>query len=297
MLEEILISYFSEVEWTPILNKSIAILVILLLGYVLLILRKKIIYRAFSVTHKLSQNKKQSLISMLMSLTRYIIYIVGIILILKQFIDITPIIASAGIVGVAVGFGAQSLVKDVITGFFIMFEDQFHVGDYIEINGGEVTGTIEEIGLRLTTVREWSGKKFYLANSEIRSVRNYNRKELRAIVTATFPFEEDPTKIRRMLEDVCAQVQADFKEHMLTDSEGHIEEPLQIYGVSDIDKNDKGATFTVIGKTKPDSVFTIEKMLKEYIWRNCYQQKIKIAYPRRVYQEVNPEGKVEEFGL
>ncbi|MEG6616547.1 mechanosensitive ion channel family protein [Peptococcaceae bacterium 1198_IL3148] len=296
-MEEWLINYFADMNWEPAIHKSLTILVIILLGYATLVIRKKIIYQAFSVTHKLNENKKQSLISMLMSLTRYVVYIVGVILILKQFMDITPIIASAGIVGVAIGFGAQSLVKDVITGFFIMFEDQFHVGDWVEINGGEVTGTIEEIGLRLTTVREWSGKKFYLANSEIRSVRNYNRKELRAIVTVTFPFEEDPVRLRRMLEDVCKQVQGDFHEHMLLDSEGNIKEPLQVYGVSDIDNNDKGGTFTIIGQTKPSSVWTIEKMLKEYIWRNSYQQGIKIAYPRRVYQEATEEEAVKEPGL
>lgn len=285
MKQEHWLKIIEQIEWISIAQKSAIILLILLLGYFFMHIRYKLIKQVFSVT-KLDINKEKSLESLLMSLTRYTIYIISFLLILRQFIDITPIIAGAGIVGVAVGFGAQSLVKDVITGFFVMFEDQYHVGDFVEINNA-VTGTVEEIGLRLTTVREWSGKKFYIANSEIRTVRNYNRQELRAIVTATFPFDEDPTVIRQMLEEVCAQIERDYRDEFLADSNGNLIEPPQVYGVTDINENDKGGTFTIIGKTKPGSIWLVEKMMREYIWMHSCQRGIKIAYPRRIYQPVD----------
>ncbi len=283
MSTERLWKFFEHIEWTAIAEKAAIILLILALTYFFMHIRYKLIKRIFLVT-RLDKSKEKSLESLLLSLTKYVIYIIGFLLILRQFTDITPIIAGAGIVGVAVGFGAQSLVKDVITGFFVMFEDQYHVGDYIEINN-EVSGTVEEIGLRLTTIREWSGKKFYIANSEIRTVRNYNREKLRAIVTATFPFEEDPTLIREMLEDVCAQIKRDFYDELLADEKGNLVEPPQVYGVTDIDQNDKGGTYTIVALTKPGSIWLIEKMIREYIWINSYRRGIKIAYPRRVYEQ------------
>ncbi|MTI80238.1 MAG: mechanosensitive ion channel family protein [Firmicutes bacterium] len=289
MGSEQLLKLLEQVEWISIIQKIIVALFILFISYILMRLRIKVIDRIFEVT-KMDHNKERSMASMLMSLTRYIIYIIAVLLMLRQFdVDITPIIAGAGVLGLAIGFGAQSLVKDVITGFFIMFEDQFHVGDFVQING-EVTGTIEEIGLRMTTIREWSGKKFYIPNSEIRTVRNYNREELRAIVTVTFPYDEDPVKIRELLEDVCHQIEHDFRDQFLQDRQGNLIEPPQVYGVSDIDQNEKGGQFTIIAKTKPEALWTVEKMLKEYIWRNSYEKGIKIAYPRRIFQQVEDKA-------
>ncbi|MBO8138175.1 MAG: mechanosensitive ion channel family protein [Desulfotomaculum sp.] len=292
MIREKLLNLLDQVQWISVIEKIIVVLVIIFISCVLMKLRVKVIDRIFEVT-KLDERKERSLASLLMSLTRYVIYIIAILLILKQFVDITPIIAGAGMAGLAIGFGAQSLVKDVITGFFVMFEDQFHVGDFVQING-EVTGTVEEIGLRMTTIREWSGKKFYIPNSEIRTVRNYNRRELRAIVSVTFPYEEDPAKIRELLEDVCRQVEHDFRDEFLQDSRGNLIEPPQVYGVTDINENEKGGEFTIIAKTKPESLWTVEKMLREYIWRSSYQRGIKIAYPRRVYQQLGDEKPVQE---
>lgn len=273
----------AQTQWPTVLEKLILITIIIALMVLALRIRTKIITRAFRVTG-LEESKKQSLVSMLMSFTRYTIYFIAIMVILRQFVDITPLIAGAGVLGLAIGFGAQSLVKDVITGFFIMFEDQFHVGDFVEING-EATGAVEDIGLRMTTIREWSGKKFYIHNSEIRTVRNYNRRELRAIVSATFPYEEDPVEIRRLLEEVCRQVERDFHEDFLKDAEGNMIEPPQVLGVTDIDKNDKGGSFTIIAKTYPASLWKIERAIREYIWQNSYRRGIKIAYPRRVFME------------
>lgn len=281
MDQEKLWQWLSYIPWNLMLAKAGIILLIIFVSYIILKVRTTLINRIFSIT-TIDLSKKQSLISILMSLTRYVVYVIGLLLILKQFVDITPLIAGVGILGLAIGFGAQSIVKDIITGFFVMFEEQFLVGDFVSIND-EVEGTVEEMGLRMTTIREWSGKKFYIANSEIRTVRNYNRQELRAIVSVTFPYEEDPVKIRRLLEEVCVRVQHDFHDEFLLDSQDNLIEPPQIYGVTDIDNNDKGGKFTIIAKTKPASIWTVEKMLREYIWQDCHRQNIDIAYPRRIY--------------
>ncbi|CEP68390.1 Mechanosensitive ion channel MscS [Moorella glycerini] len=259
--------------------------VIMLAALVVLNLVSRFIHRLFRVARR-DPYKDKTLETLLASALRYLIYAVAVMLALEQFVDITPIIAGAGVLGLAIGFGAQSLVKDIITGFFIIFEDQFHVGDFVEING-QVTGKVEELGLRLTTIREWSGKKFYIANSEIKTVRNYNREELRAIVTATFPFEEDPRKIREVLEQACREVEKEYYQEFIQGPEGPVEPP-QIYGVTDIDKSDKGGQFTITALTKPGSLWTVERALREKIWQACRDNGIRLAYPTRVYVGSEP---------
>jgi len=296
LLEQVNLSRLTEmlakIDLLKIAQSAIYISLIILGTYLLLKTRQRIIIRAFRFA-RLDENKKETLVSLLMSSTKYTLFIISSLLLITVFVpmkQITPILAGAGVVGLAIGFGAQSLVKDIITGFFIMFEDQLHVGDFVEINNS-VSGTVEEMGLRMTTIREWSGKKFYIANSQIETVRNYNREELRAIVSATFPFQENPSNIRRLLEEVCRELEENYGEHLLKDSRGQYVEPPQVYGVSDIN-NDRGGTFIITAKTLPASLWTVEKVLREIIWRKCNENNVPLAYPRRVLEnaQISPAG-------
>ena len=275
-----LLSILTKLFWAAVIMVAALVLYRLISGF---------IHRIFQVARRDPQREK-TLETLLSSAVRYLIYTVAAMMALNQFVNITPIIAGAGVVGLAIGFGAQSLVKDIITGFFIIFEDQFHVGDLVEING-QVTGTVEELGLRMTTVREWSGKKFYIANSEIKTVRNYNRDELRAIVTVTFPFEEDPRRIRTVLEQVCREVEREYHDDFIPDPSGQgLAEPPQIYGVTDIDKTDKGGQFTITARTRTGALWTVERALREKIWQACRDNGIRLAYPTRVYVGNQPGG-------
>jgi small conductance mechanosensitive channel len=103
------------------------------------------------------------------SLLRYTLYFVGAIMILSELnVNTSSILAGAGIVGLAVGFGAQNLVRDVVTGFFILLEDQFAVGDNVSI--ADVTGTVEDMGLRVTKIRDATGDLHIISNGEIKQV-------------------------------------------------------------------------------------------------------------------------------
>lgn len=271
-----------KVKATAVGQVLVSVIAVILVALIILKITDRLIRRFFSLA-KIEPHKKKTLESLLLSAARYSIYTLALLTILPLLgVNVTALLASAGIVGLAIGFGAQSLVKDIITGFFIIFEDQFRVGDIVQINE-KISGTVEELGLRMTTLREWSGTKFYIANSEIKTVRNYNREELRAIVTATFPFEEDPRRIREVLEQVCREVEREYYDDFLQGKDGLVEPP-QIYGVTDIDKSEKGAQFTIIAKTKPASLWKIERVLRERIWQACQEKGIRLAYPRRVYE-------------
>jgi small conductance mechanosensitive channel len=123
----------------------------------------------------------RTLASLVTSLLQWVVGFVAVILLLRELgIDVLPIIVSAGVLGLAIGFGAQSLIRDVITGFFLLFEGLLHVGDVVQI--GATTGAVESIGLRVTTVRTEDGALRVVPNGQIVEFANYSAGGVRAIV-------------------------------------------------------------------------------------------------------------------
>lgn len=142
---------------------------------------------------------------LLQSIVRYIIYFIAIILILQEFsIDTTSIIAGAGILGLAIGVGAQSLIKDIITGFFVILEDQYAIGDYI--TSGDMTGFVEEIGFRVTKLRDSNGVLHIIPHGLITKVTNYSRGDMVATVLVPVLYEANLAQVLSLLEQVCAEI-------------------------------------------------------------------------------------------
>ncbi|NMB07427.1 MAG: mechanosensitive ion channel family protein, partial [Tissierellia bacterium] len=140
------------------------------------------------------EKKINTLTTVLKNIIKYVFYFIGLVMVLDMFdISTSSILATAGIGGLAIGFGAQSLVKDIITGFFILFEDQFSVGDYVKI--GEYEGVVEELGVRVTKIRAFSGELHIIPNSNIQTVTNRTRGNMRALVVVTVAYEEDMDKV------------------------------------------------------------------------------------------------------
>ncbi len=167
----------SEELWEQVIDASIEILLILLVSWIAVRLGKKFIKKVFLIRMRSplshSERRQRTISRLLQSVISYVVYFSAIIGILSSLnIKVAGLLAGAGIVGLAIGFGAQSLVKDVITGFFIIFEDQFGVGDYIKINAAE--GTVVEIGLRTTKINGGTGEQFIIPNGAIGEVVNYS---------------------------------------------------------------------------------------------------------------------------
>ena len=139
-------------------------------------------------------------------------------------IKITPILTSAGIVGVALAFGAQTLVKDVLAGLFIIFEDQYGVGDAVKIN--EVEGLVEDVGLRVTRIRDWNGAAWYLRNGEITKVGNVTQGWTTSFTDIKVHALEDPNQVIRVIRKVLDDIAVEFEGTLL-------DKPL-VLGVGDI---------------------------------------------------------------
>lgn len=153
----------------------------------------------------LEEKRARTLSTLLKSIIQYTIYFITLVMILQEFhIDTSSIIAGAGVIGLAIGFGAQTLVKDVITGFFIILEDQYSVGDYIV--SGDMAGTVEDIGFRITKLRDFNGVLHIIPNGAISKVTNYTRGNMQAIVNVPVAYEADTAKVLALLSEACDSI-------------------------------------------------------------------------------------------
>ena len=148
------------------------------------------------------------------SFARGSIWSVGLVTALHQVgLNVTTVLAGAGVVGIAVGFGAQTLVRDIISGFFVIMDDIVETGDHITFNS--VTGIAEEVGLRLTKIRSFDGRLWYVPNGELKIVGNFNRDWARAAVVVPLPHEQDVESAMAVLDEVAQQWAHEHPESVL----------------------------------------------------------------------------------
>lgn len=149
---------------------------------------------------KFDVRRTKTLDKLVHNLVTYTVNFITILLILDQFgVKTGPLLAGAGVLGLAIGFGAQSLVKDVITGFFIIFEDQFAVGDVVQID--QFKGTVEEIGIRITRIKSWTGEVYIIPNGNIKQVTNYSVHNSLAVIDVSIAYEADIDKAMEVLKE------------------------------------------------------------------------------------------------
>jgi small conductance mechanosensitive channel len=154
------------------------------------------------------EQRAEALGQLLKSIATFSVFSIALLLILAQIgVNLGPLIASAGVIGVALGFGAQTMVKDFLSGVFLVLEDQFGVGDFVDL--GPATGTVEEVTLRVTRVRDMSGVVWYVRNGEILRVGNRSQGWTMAIVDVPIAYNEDLDRVRRIIEAVGAEMDSD----------------------------------------------------------------------------------------
>lgn len=218
----------------------------------------------------LEERKIKTLSPLLKSILRYTVDFLAVVTALKIFnIPTESIIATAGIGGLAIGFGAQNLVKDVITGFFIIFEDQYSVGDYIETAG--ISGIVEEMGLRVTKLRDFGGELHIIPNGEVTTVTNHSRGNMRAMVDVSIAYEEDIDKAIAVLTRVCEEVKQKRQD---------ITEGPEVLGVNEL--GESGISIRVLAKTLPMQQWAVERQLKKEIKEAFDREGIEIPYPKMV---------------
>ncbi|CAM5197520.1 Small conductance mechanosensitive channel OS=Ureibacillus acetophenoni OX=614649 GN=SAMN05877842_105196 PE=3 SV=1 [Ureibacillus acetophenoni] len=265
----------SEELWNFITNASVKIISILLLSYLVIFIGKRIIKRIFSLRVKTpinySERRQKTIVKLLQSVLSYVVYFTAIIAILSALnIEVMGLLAGAGIAGLAIGFGAQSLVKDVITGFFIILEDQFGVGDYIRLNTSSVAeGTVVEIGLRTTKILGTTGEQFIIPNGQITDVINFSVNNSKAIIDMQVGIEADIEAVEKLVTDYLKTLPNQFEELVGVPS---------FLGVQSVTGTE--VTVRIIAETKPLQHYAIARVIRRDVKDILDKNGIPMAYPK-----------------
>lgn len=290
-LYDYLVTKLTDEElWISVGEGSFNIVCIILGAMIIVRIAKKMIKKAFEMRMNapamLTQQRERryrTILKLLQSVISYVVYFSAILAVLSVMnVKVAGLLAGAGIVGLAVGFGAQSLVKDVITGFFIIFEDQFGVGDYIKISA--IEGTVLEIGLRTTKIKGVSGEINIIPNGTILEVVNYSINNTMSVVDVNVSYNSDINKAERLIENYLSNL-ADLHEEIVT--------PPTLLGVQNV----VGAevTLRISVETLPMQQFAISRMIRKDIKELFDKNNIEIPYPKMmVYERDQPRQETAE---
>lgn len=261
-----------KVNIDSIIEKIISIIFISIIMYFSIKIGNKIIQKfvdkqvASKMSFSLEPQKAITIGEVLKSILKYTVYIVGIGSMLYDVLAKIPVaVVSAG--GFAIGLGAQSLVKDLINGFFILFEDQYGVGDHVTIE--KFTGIVESIGIRTTVLRDFTGDLHLIPNGAILEVTNHSRGDIRFIVDVEIAYEENIDEAINVIKKVNSVFEEKHKEKL----RGEIE----VLGVFSL--NASGVTIRVIGRAVPLSQWEMERELRKDIKEALDKAGIEIPYP------------------
>lgn len=209
--------------------------------------------------------------TLLTSSTKYVVWVLAIIMVLDEMqIDVGALIATAGIAGIALGFGAQSLVKDMISGVLLLFDDTIHVGNIIRI--GDEAGVVEDIGVRVIRVRRLSGELIMIPAGELRIFGNKSVGFMRAVVEVGLSYAQDTEPILEVMNDVAQLWAAEHPELMMD------EEP-QVQAITEF--GDSSVNARIIIKVLPGEQFEAERQLRRALKKAFDEKGIVIPFPQR----------------
>lgn len=239
-------------------------------------LLKKIIRASIQKTsksRKLTEGRTQTLENLGQSILSYVLIFIFIMMLMELIgLPIGPLLASAGIIGLAIGFGAQGLVSDIVTGFFILLERQLDVEDYVTTGGYD--GVVEELGLRTTKIRGFDGTLHFVPNRELVGVSNHSRGNMRALVDIGIGYDENIDAAIEVLQKVCE----DFEQNDERFKEGPSVLGVQSLGSSDV-------VLRVLGKTENMQQWAVERDLRKAMKVALDQAGIEIPFPHQVFIE------------
>jgi moderate conductance mechanosensitive channel len=263
-----------EENWFMLGEVLFKIFAIIVLTSIVIRIGKVAIQNIFRVRHKsplrTSERREATLMKLLENILTYVVSFMAFLMILSTLtIDVKALLAGAGIIGLAVGFGAQSLVKDIISGFFIIFEDQFSVGDFVRI--GQFEGTVEEIGLRTTKLKTWTGEQHILPNGSIVEVTNFSLHNSMAVVDISIAYESDIAKAETVIQEFLETLPEKYED---------IVNPPQLLGVQMLGASD--VILRIAAETKPMKHFPISRMIRRDLKICLDEHGIEIPFPRMV---------------
>jgi small-conductance mechanosensitive channel len=219
----------------------------------------------------LREKRGRTMSQLLRSVGRVVIVTIAVLLTFNVFINIAPILAGAGILGLAISFGAQSLVRDIISGFFILLENQFAVGDVIEAAGK--SGVVERMTMRVVVLRDLEGTMHVIPNGELKVVSNKTRGWARAVVDIAVPYTEDVDRILAIVRDEAAQFSTDKTWGLQLDG------PVEVLGIEEL--RDNSVVIRSLLKTQPGSQWNVAREFRRRLINRFAREAVESPFQQR----------------
>ncbi len=267
---------FLDLVWNWLITSGAKILAIIFISFIAIRIMKMIITRskdriALRAREDIEASKRtETLAGLIEKTVRALVLISAFLMILQSLgINIGPLLAGAGVVGLAVGFGAQSLVKDVISGFFILLENHMNVGDVVNIAGKE--GVIESINLRVTSLRDYSGNVHVIPNGQIAVLTNMTKEFSRAVIEIGVAYKENVDEVMQVMKDVAEELAGD------PEWKRRIYGPMEMSGLDSF--GDSSVNIKARIETQPREQWAVAREYRRRL-KNVFDEKgIEIPFP------------------
>ncbi|WP_246056015.1 mechanosensitive ion channel family protein [Alteribacter natronophilus] len=273
--------FIANINWEAILVAAgiiaLQLIAIFIAYFIVKAIGGRIISSGFermSRQKNMSPGRTKTLEKLTQNVFAYVLLFIFVTIVIGLFdYNVTGLIAGAGIVGLAIGFGAQGLVSDVVTGFFLLLEKQLEVDEYVTVAG--IDGVVEEVGLRTTRIRGFDGTVHYIPNREIGTLSNHSRSNMRALVDIGISYDDNIDEAMKVIQIACDRVAAEENE-LIVDGPN-------VVGVQALDDSD--VVIRVIAQTVNMEQWGIERKLRKEIKEALDANGIEIPFPHQVYIE------------
>ncbi|GEM01098.1 Small-conductance mechanosensitive channel [Halolactibacillus halophilus] len=246
--------------------------------FIVAVFLQRLVRSVLSRTTLMDGKESDTVISLLQSVIKYIAILGFLFFALSIFgLDVGGMLAGAGVLGIIIGFGAQSLVQDLLAGFFIVYEKQLQKGDWVIVNE-KYEGIVEEVGFRVLKIRDWSATIISINNGQVTSVENFNKSKMRVLERVTVSYYEDPTKVLRILEDVCTDINHELRDYLKQNISGQPIEPFSVLGVDSVNDQHQGYRYIISGLVGDLNYFGNARTVKTIIAKHMFKNQIKMPH-------------------
>jgi len=268
LMAKLLESLNVQLELSNLIISAVVVILWIIIGLISINVVREILFKVFKIRDR--GPRSLTIGKLISSISKYAIWFVVTMIIFSELeIDVTAFIASAGVLGLAIGFGAQLIVKDFISGFFIIFEESFNVGDVIEIDSFK--GTVLDLGFRTTKLKDWKGDIKIVRNGDINSLINFSKAESTAIIDFGVSYNTDLNVFKVKMEVFIESIKGKYIV---------VIEPPKFVGITQLD--DSSINMRIIAKTNPNQQYQVERDIRGDLVLFFKENDIEIPFPQLV---------------
>ncbi|MFP3728388.1 mechanosensitive ion channel family protein [Priestia filamentosa] len=277
---------FLKLDWGSVRDYFISLFLTTLAAYIIIVVIRFLLHHFFARTSIIDEKKEETIESVFKNSSSYIILTIFVITAIRPFAgDLKELIVASSVIAAVIGFGAQRIIGDLLAGAFILFEKSMSVGDFVHLNDEPEGGEVEEMGFRIVKIRLINGKLITISNGEIRKIVNGSVEKRRIFESVVVSYNENPNRVRKLLEELCQELNEKNNDYLKKDKFGDFEEAYQIYGLSSLDANPLGYRFSITATVKDKDYFKAAQETKYALAQKLYDNGVSMPTQRVSVQQ------------